>query len=175
MQSSKGELARSAIPKCGPMEWKTEALSVLHFKLEEMSCWFSYGQHSPSTVHRGRQGQLRWRTAALCHRIFDIECPEWVGFDPSSARRERRLCRPYPTPVSGARKFWQKNRPTQIDRCSAANARSRLGTRQSPPPGDGSLPTPMHMSRLCTVEVAVMARRQHRRGIQRDGHSLNWT
>ena len=37
------------------------------------------------------------------------------------------------------------------------------------------LTTPMHMSQLCTGSSALMTRPQHRRGMRRDGHSLNWT
>jgi hypothetical protein len=33
----------------------------------------------------------------------------------------------------------------------------------------------MHMSRLCTGDLALMARRLQQRGIRRDGHSPNWT
>ena len=55
------------------------------------------------------------------------------------------------------------NKPVAASRTSAAVYRQL------------ELSTPMHMSRLCTGDSALMARRQHRRGIRRDGHSLNWT
>jgi hypothetical protein len=39
--------------------------------------------------------------------------------------------------------------------------------------GCRSLTTPMHISRPCTRDAALMTRRQHRRGVHRDGQSLN--
>ena len=41
--------------------------------------------------------------------------------------------------------------------------------------GDRLYSTPMPMSRLCTGDAALMARRQYRRGIRLDGRFLNWT
>ena len=51
----------------------------------------------------------------------------------------------------------------------------RLRTTERGRYAELSIATPMHMSRLCTDDSALMVRRQHRRGIRRDGHSLNWT
>ena len=93
------------------------------------------------------------------------DCCRWrrTGpFDPQLPMTETAWASEMQRKAAGHLRAVSENQSHKI-RCRSAVG--RVG-RQS---------TPMHMSQLCTRDATLMARRQHRRGIQRDGQSLNWT